>query len=109
MRWAAKFNPFLVINRIASASVIGPTVLIKHSDDKEWLEIARAETLVALKVDYTQSDLILQAIAIDFKLGLQDEAQALYDQFKRVDPRSPVIQYVNRLHVQGAAPSPPHP
>lgn len=80
-----------------------------QTQDKTWLEAARAELIYALRADYSSADLLLKLIAIDLKLGHNDEAQFIYEQFKRVDPASPVIKLVDQNRQQGAEPSPPHP
>lgn len=67
--------------------------------DKKWLEAARWECLLALQTDYSSSDLLLKVIAIDLTIGspaLQQEANTLFELFKRLDPKSPLIEQMQR-------------
>jgi hypothetical protein len=95
MRVAGKFNPFDQQARGASARVLAATVL-QQTNDKFWLEAARTELINALKVDYSAADMLLKLIVIDLKLDRIEEANFMYEQFKRVDPKSPVIAEIEK-------------
>lgn len=60
--------------------------------DKTWLPAARWECLVALQTDYSSADMIIKVVTIDLMLGNNDEANALFALFKRVDAKSDVIK-----------------
>ncbi len=107
MRLAAAFNPFDPQDRAASARIIAIFALTNQS--KEWMEAARPELIKAIQTDYSSADLLIKLIAIDLKLEHTQEAQFVYEQFKRVDRKSPLIQLVNNHHQQQAAPSPANP
>lgn len=95
---AALLNPFDPQNRGASAHIIAVTAL--SSNDKSWMQAARPELIKAIQTDYSSADLLLKLITIDLKLGLGDEAQFVYEQFKRVDRKSPLIALVDQQHQQ---------
>lgn len=85
-------------------------VVAIQTDNKVWMDAARVELINAVRIDYSSADLLLKLIAIDLKLEHTQEAQFFYEQFKRVDPVSPVIQLVEHAaHQQKAAPSPSNP
>ncbi len=70
------------------------------SDNKQWLEAARPELIAALNVDFSTADLLLKLIAVDLKLNNTTEAQSFYEQFKRVNPKSPLIKLVDENNRQ---------
>ena len=107
MRMAGQFNPFDPQNRAASARIIAISAL--SSGEKAWLNAARPELIKAIQTDYSSADLLLKLITIDLKLENYSEAQFVYDQFKRVDRKSPLIALVDQQHQQQAAPSPANP
>lgn len=80
-----------------------------QAGDTTWLNAARSECVHALLVDFSSADILLKMVALDLKLELFDEAQFFYDQFKRVDAKSPIIKFVEQSHEKQAAPSPANP
>ena len=104
-RAAGKFNPFDPLDRGASARQL--SIIALQQEDKGWLNAARSEVIYALKTDYSAADLLLKLVAIDLKLGDDKEAQTVFEQFKRVNPSSPIIKLVEEQNRQKqAAPSP---
>ena len=98
LRLSARLDPFDADHRSASARVMGAASL--QVGNESWLEAARLECIAALQTDFSAADILLKLVAIDLKLNRVTEAQFMYDQFKRVDAKSPVIAYVEKLHVQ---------
>lgn len=84
-------------------------VFALNNNSKDWMQAARPELIKAIETDYSSADLLIKLIAIDLKLEIFQEAQFVYEQFKRVDRKSPLIQLVNNHHQQQAAPSPANP
>jgi hypothetical protein len=96
LRDSAKYNPFDADHRGASARVLAAAAL--QSGNETWLNFARLECIAALQTDFSAADILLKLIAVDLKLNRFQEAQFMYDQFKRVDARSPVIKFVEEQH-----------
>ena len=112
MRRARELNPFESATRTGSARLMSVAALnLKDTKDgKDWLNAARAELLQAIQVDYSMADLLIKLVAVDLALDNVSEAQFIFDQFKRVDPISPVVKLVEENNRQKqAAPSPANP
>jgi len=77
---------------VASARALGTAAI--QTKDKQLLEWGRAELFMALKVDYSMADLLLKLVAINLERDDIKEAQFIFDQFRRVDPVSPIVKYV---------------
>ena len=108
MRQAARFNSLSPENRGASARILAIVGLTQ--EDLGWAHAARAELMVAVQRDFSAADLLLKLVAIDLKLKEFQEAKFVYEQFKRVDPKSPIIKLVDeQIRQQAAAPSLPIP
>jgi hypothetical protein len=107
LRNAGRFNPFDPQDRAASARMLA--ILAIQNQTPEMLEWARAELVFAIQRDPTSADLLLKLMAIDLTLKRDQEAQFIYDQFKRVNAKSPIIQLVDQAHQKQAAPSPANP
>jgi hypothetical protein len=72
------------------------TISAIETDAVQPMEYARAEVLNALRIDYSDPDLLLKLFALDLRLGHQDEAGKAYNNFRRVNPNSPVIKLVEQ-------------
>ena len=99
LRWAAAFDPFDFNKRGASANFMAIVAL--RSKDYYWLKAAQTELSDALRVDYTDANLLQHAIAVSLFLHDDKQAQIYYDQFKRVNKGSPLLALV-RQHQQGS-------
>lgn len=100
-RWTAWLNPFDAQDRGLAARLTSAIAL--QTNDRQWLDIARYECIRALHTDYSAADILLRLVTVDARLGRKEEAQFIYQQFKRVDAKSPVISYVEKSHVQAGA------
>ena len=107
LREAGKLSPFDPLNRAASARMMAIVGLI--SDSKPWLEASRPELIKAIQTDYSSADLLLKLMAVDLKLNNTKEADFIFEQFRRVDMKSPLIKLMEQSHQQQAAPSPANP
>ena len=88
--------PFDYRFRTASALRMGQITLSMNIDQSLQL-IAASELDVALKFDPYSSELLGQAIIINFNLGNTKSAQEYYDRFKQVDKNSRMIEYFYNL------------
>ena len=104
MRLAAKFDPFEVDKRIASANLLSDFAL--NSKDENWLKAAQIENRATLHIDPTNSEVLQKAILVDLELTDDTEAEIYYQQFKRIDRKSPMHELVAKAHQKRAAPSP---
>ena len=108
MRWSGKLNPFDLVNRGAAARML--TMAGLGREDRSLLEQARGELITALQDDYSSADLLLKLIVVDLKLDIPNEARFVFEQFKRIDAKSPLIPLVEQYaRQQQAAPSPANP
>jgi len=107
LRKAGTLSPFDPQNRGAAARML--SIFAMKSEDRQWLEAARAECIVELQTDYSMADILLKLYVIDLKLNLTQEAQVVFDQFKRVDPKSPLIALVENSTNKPVMPLPANP
>jgi len=101
-RLAAQYNPLDYQNRIASANAISNFAL--SYNDLTWLNAAKIENGHAILYDPTSADLLQKAILVDLALKDFKEAQLYYNQFKKVDRKSPINELVAKAHQQGRTP-----
>jgi hypothetical protein len=90
--------------RLASALAIGSYAAASPSDD--WKLAAIPELRLALARDPTAADVLAMLIKFEMDLGLTNQAQQDFNQFKRVAVKSPLIEFVESLHKE-AGPSRP--
>lgn len=62
----------------------------------EWKLAALPELKAALETDPTQADLLAMIVSIDLSLDRTEEAQAYYDQFKRMAKSSRLNELVGK-------------
>jgi len=99
LRLAGYFNPFDQQDRGASCRFLSAAGL--QNNQQDWLEAAQADCTRAVTIDYSSADMLLKLVALDLRLSKLTEAQFVYEQFKRVDPNSPVIKLIeNDQHVK---------
>lgn len=91
LRQSAILFPFERRYRIASAILLGNLALAQNL---EWKRVAAIELRAALTKDPTSADLLAMVVAFDLALDRTAEAQAYYDQFKRVAKKSPLLDMV---------------
>lgn len=107
LRLAGKYNPFDATDRGASARQMAIVAITLEPPNRDWLLAARSEIIIALKTDYSSADLMIKLMAVDLRLGLEQESQLIYSELKRVNPNSPVVRLVDEQNRQKlAAPSP---
>ena len=92
LRIAATYNPFDHNSRSVGASLMGLVALTSH--DKDWLNAAKAEIRYRLQTDSTDAVLLIRGVMVNLELKDQIEAQFYFDQFQRVDKKSPMIQQI---------------
>lgn len=105
LRIAGWLFPFDHRFRTASALYLGNAALSTGHDD--WKVAAAIEIMAALRQDPSAADLMLMLIRFDLELHRYDEAQAYFEQFKRVAKKSLLIPFVKSIHEQAVIPSPP--
>ena len=98
-RIAATYNPFDHNARTVGASLMGLVALQSH--DQGWLEAARAEIRYRLQTDSTDAVLLIRGLLVNLDLKDEKEAQFYFDQFQRVDKKSPIIKQVEQAHIEG--------
>ncbi len=98
-RIAAEYNPFDHNARTVGASIMGLIALSSH--DKGWLEAARAEIRYRLQTDSTDAVLLIRGLLVNLELKDEKEAQFYFDQFQRIDKKSPLIGQVSQAHIEG--------
>lgn len=96
---AGKFSPFDIQNRGAACRYISALAL--QTTNEGLLELAHYECAKAIAIDYTDAQMLIKLFAVDLRLRKSAEAQFIFDQIRRVDPKSPVIAYVES-HIQGS-------
>jgi len=69
----------------------------------DWLEAAQLDCIKAIIIDYSSADMLIKLVAIDLRLNKITEAQFVYDQFRRVDPKSPIIQQIEKNQIPAPA------
>jgi hypothetical protein len=99
LRIAAKYNPFDHNARTVGASLMALVALTSH--DRGWLEAARAEVRYRLQTDSTDAVLLIRGLLVNLDLKDNREAQFYFDQFQRVDRKSPLIKQVEQAHIEG--------
>ena len=100
LRIAAKYNPFDHNSRTVGASLMALIAINSH--DKGWLEAAKAEVRYRLQTDSTDAVLIIRGILVNLELKDETEAQFYFDQFQRIDKKSPFIKQVGQAQTEGA-------
>lgn len=82
--------------RTASARNMAMAALVNESP--EWKAASISEIKFALQTDETDAGLLQLMIFIDLSLSDIAQAQHYYDQLKRVDAKSPLIELVKQSH-----------